>query len=148
MRRVWWPLFFNLLNAAGANGYVVHRAIIKRPLDHRKFLLAVSKELREEGFKKSHYLHFTGLEGLQRMNWPKESPQGILRTTEYTRVKVARAYYRACLREGTKGVRDNRDALLPIDSNARRPSGNVKRSVTGCHVCRVPLCNNEYCWNR
>jgi hypothetical protein len=56
-----------------------------------------------------------------------------------------------CLREGTHGVRANRGALMPIDHNAKRPAGNVKRSkriTTGCGVCRVPLCNNEYCWNR
>jgi hypothetical protein len=48
-------------------------------------------------------------------------------------------------------VRANRGALMPIDHNAKRPAGNVKRSkriTTGCGVCRVPLCNNEYCWNR
>ena len=124
MRRVWWPLFFDLLDAAGVNGYVVHRAMIERPLDHRRFLLAVSKELREEGFRELHYLHFTGLGGLQRMSWPKGPPQGILQTTEHTRVKLAKAYCRVCLREGTRGVQGSRGALLPIDSNAK------------------------YCWNR
>jgi hypothetical protein len=51
-----------------------------------------------------------------------------------------------CLREGTHGVRANRGALMPIDHNAKRPAGNVKRSkriTTGCGVCRVPLCNSR-----
>jgi hypothetical protein len=119
--------------------------MIGRPFDHRRFLLIVSKELREKGFKKLHYLYFISLKGFQRMSWPKRSSQSILQITEHTRIKITRAYYRVCLREGIKGIRGNRDAFLLINFNARRPSGNVKRSIIDCHVCRVPLCNNEYC---
>jgi hypothetical protein len=67
MRRIWWPLFFDIIDSANVNAYVVYREA-GRLLDHRKFLLALSKELREKGFKELHFVHSAGLsEGLQRI---------------------------------------------------------------------------------
>jgi hypothetical protein len=37
---------------------------------------------------------------------------------------------------------------IAISSNVDRFSVTTRMSVTGCDVCRVPLCNNKYCWNQ
>src|SRR5271169_2040697 len=38
--------------------------------------------------------------------------------------------------------------LYTLSGNADRSSTTLKMSVTGCDVCRVPLCSNEHCWDR
>jgi hypothetical protein len=62
MRRIWWPLFFDIIDSASVNAYVVYREA-GRFLDYRKFLLALSKELREEGFRELYFVHSVGLSG-------------------------------------------------------------------------------------
>jgi hypothetical protein len=148
MRRNWWLLFFSLINSAGINGYIVYKDA-ERPFDYGEFLLTISKKLREKGFKELHFVYFAGLpKGFQRMKWSQAPLKSLKKGTVHSRVKTTKAYYRVCLREGTRGMPANREVLMPIDHNARRPLSNVKRTTTGCDICRVPLCNNEYCWNR
>ena len=70
------PLFFDMIDAAGVNVYVIYRAMSGRPLTYRKCQLAISKELREEGYRKLLAIHVTGnLRDLRQMKWPKEIPE-------------------------------------------------------------------------
>jgi hypothetical protein len=105
MRRNWWPLFFDLADSASMNGYVVYKDA-GRPLDHRKFLLAISKELREKGFRELYFAHFAGLsKSLQRMKWPADPP--LKRLTEgikHRRVVIKTGKCRVYLREDTRGI--------------------------------------------
>jgi hypothetical protein len=104
MRRIWWPLFFDIIDSASVNAYVVYREA-GRFLDYRKFLLALNKELREEGSRELHFVHSAGLlEGLQRMKWPKGLPPDLKESTVYQRIELAKAYCRVCLRERTHGI--------------------------------------------
>jgi hypothetical protein len=65
----------------------------------------------------------------------------------HTRIKIKYGRCRVYLHEGTLGGHSNGRALQLISGNTRRLDLGIKRSSTGCDVCRVPLCNNEYCWN-
>lgn len=66
MRRVWWPLLFNMIDAADVNVYVIYKAISERPLTYRKCQLVISKKLREKDYRKLLAIHVTnGLGGLR-----------------------------------------------------------------------------------
>jgi hypothetical protein len=87
------------------NDYVVYKDA-GRPLDHRKFLLTINKELREKGFKKLYFAYFAGLsEGLQRMKWSASPPsKRLTESTEYRRVAIKTGKCRVYLREGIRGI--------------------------------------------
>jgi hypothetical protein len=53
-----------------------------------------------------------------------------------------------CLQEGTRDIKGNRGALVTISGNVDKSSITTRMSVIGCDICRVPLCSNEYCWDR
>ena len=148
MRRVWWPLFFDMIDAAGINVYVIYRVMLGKHLTYRKCQLAINKELREKSYRELLAIHVTGnLGGLRQMKWPKEVPEGC-EEDSYRRIAVKRGRYKVCLQEGTRGTRNNRGALVTISGNVDRFSITTRMSVTGCDVCKVPLCSNEYCWDR
>jgi hypothetical protein len=130
------------------NDYVVYRDA-GRPFDYKKFILAISRALREKGVEKLHSLHTANKPGgLQQMKWPNRPLTDLEEGTQHQRVKIKRGRCRICLREDTRGARENRGALIAISSNVDRFSVTTRMSVTGCDVCRVPLCDNKYCWNQ
>jgi DDE_Tnp_1-like zinc-ribbon len=53
-----------------------------------------------------------------------------------------------CSKDRVKEVKGKRGALQKIDSNQGRPSKRPRQTTTGCDVCGVPLCNNEWCWGK
>jgi hypothetical protein len=145
IRRVWWPLFFNMIDAASVNVYVIHKAISERPLTHRKCQLAINREMREKGYRELLTIHITGgLKSLRQMKWPKKTPKGC-EEDSHRRIAVKRDKYKVCLQKSTRGTRGNRGALVTISGNVDKSSITTRISVTGCDVCRVPLCSNEYC---
>jgi hypothetical protein len=148
MRRVWWPLFFNIIDAAGINVYVIYKAILGRPLTYRKCQLVINKELREEGYRELLTIYITGgLGGLRQIKWPKKTSKGCEKDS-YRRIVVKKGRCKVYLQEGTRDIRGNRGALVAISDNVDKFSITTRMSVTGCDVCRVSLCSNEYCWDR
>ena len=68
MRRVWWPLFFDLLDSAVGNAYVVHRAMIERLISYRETLLTINIKLREKGYREFFITRISRVSrGLQRI---------------------------------------------------------------------------------
>ena len=151
--RSWWPLFFQIVNSSVTNAWVASRAY-PNAIPHYTFQLRISQELRREGLRELQFTHLLCPSlALKRVKWPSHSLEVLPEDTKYTHTRVKLARYgpcAVCKREGFGGVKGQRNVRMPLgelDINLRRPAKRTRLSHWGCDVCRVPLCNNEQCWN-
>ncbi len=134
--RVWWPLFYWLIDVACINAYRLYQLhmieLQQRPLTHLQFRTKLYCKLLEYSEKaKLHYLQI-GLGGrrvwnpdLQRLHyWEKRAKQSTCAWC---------AYELKCQRIG------NKKDLKGIQA---------RRSIGGCVFCKVAICKEGYCWDR
>ena len=146
--RSWWPLYFQIINAALSNAWVVSRKLGGK-LNHREFQLKISEQLREEGTQQLRILHLQGSnECVKPWKWPPAPSGGLPEDIRHTPTKIKRSYCRVCARERKTGLIGNRRALQELDRNQGTPRKRPKQTTWACDVCVVPLCNNEWCWGR
>jgi hypothetical protein len=143
--RVWWPLFFFLLDAILVNVWVLLR-IIGSTLLHRDIQVNLAFDLIKKGLQE---LANDPLKYPRKQEFaPKDLPEGI----EHTLVKKSRRHCIICRQEDRRKMKKGvKKALREKYANQRpRTHKNDRGSRTSfaCNVCQVALCKEGECWTK
>jgi hypothetical protein len=146
--RVWWPIFFFLLDATLVNVWVLLR-ITGSTLLHRDMQIDLAYDLIKEGLQE------LANDPLQYPRTQQFALRDLLEGTEHALVKETR---RQCVMCREKGVRKNRrgrirlkrKVLGEITNQGLTTHASKKGSQTwfACSACRVALCKKGECWTK
>jgi hypothetical protein len=143
--RVWWPLFFFLLDATLVNVWVLLR-ITGSTLLHRNMQVDLAFDLIKEGLQE---LVNDPLKYPRRQQFaPEDLPVG----TTHILVKKNRRHCLICRQEGTRKVKRRSRRALSEKSTNERPrthkEGRGSQTSFECSACQVPLCKEGECWTK
>lgn len=133
--RVWWPLFYWLIDVVCINAYRLYQLhtiqLEKQPLTHLQFRIELYQKLFNYSSKAKLQSLRVGLGG-QRLFGPE------LQHLHYWDRRAVRRSCAWCLFE----LRCNK--VLGKGGDL----GRVKRSMGGCVFCNIALCKEGHCWSR
>lgn len=154
--RSWGPIFFEIINTAVCNAWVVSKWL-KNPRQHKEFQIAISETLRAEGWREVERQHFEQQESaLKPTFWPLQPPPVARNCLGHVCNKsFKRSYCRTCLhdkvnigRGGVLGEVDGNRRVSTVDGNKKVSKSRTTQTEWGCEACRIPLCPNDRCWSR
>jgi hypothetical protein len=134
--RVWWPLFYWLLDVACVNAYRLYYLYMiqlqEKPISHLEFRTQLVCKLFNYSSKAKLYTLRVGLGG-QRLFGPE------LQHLHYWDKRAKRGTCAWCLYESR---------CRKVLGKEQKDKGRVKRSFGGCAFCKVALCQEGYCWSK
>jgi hypothetical protein len=147
--RVWWPLFFFLLDAILVNVWVLLR-ITGSTLLHRDMQVDLAYELIKEGLQE------LANDPLKYPRTQRYRPGDLPEGTTHNLVKKSRRHCVICREEGRRKrkrgrKRLKRKVLGERSTNQEAPThADDRGSQTSfeCSACQVPLCKKGECWTK
>ena len=147
--RVWWPLFFFLLDATLVNVWILLR-ITGSTLLYRDMQVDLAFDLIKEGVKE------LANDLLKYFRQQQFASEDLSEGTEYALVKGTRRHCVMCREKGVRKsrrdrVRLKRKALGEISANQRlttHASKEGSQTRFECNACRVALCKKGESWTK
>jgi hypothetical protein len=153
--RVWWPLFYFILNAAITNSYVLYKEHIQKVqkrvkmLSHAEFQEKIALDLLSQPgavLRRRQLAHSTR----RSAPHPNTVQRGSPSRHEWLKTGIRRQC-RACKPEQKSAGRPRKvlGELVNGSSVAREQSAKgTSRTEWECTKCRVPICHKSHCWER